>query len=111
MPEGRKAHARHSTNINLDTLQPQNVKPQAVLTDLGLQKTNGLRVVARLTRDLPHNEVVGMGLVTSQVEILEFVQGGSAGKRNPSSLLTESLFTQAVDHPHRKGEENCPMEC
>ncbi len=107
----RKSYTRHSTDINLDTLKAQNLKPQVVLIDLGLRNANGLRVEATLTRELPHNDVIGMGLITSQVEIVEFVHAGGAGKRNPSPLLTESLFTHAVDHALRKGEENCPMQC
>jgi hypothetical protein len=112
MPERRKARARHSTHINLDTLQAQNVKPQVVLTNLGLQSTNGLCLVATLTRELPHNEVVGMGLVTSQIEILEFVQGGSAGKKksfSPADGIASHPCCRPS--PSERGEEDCPMEC
>jgi DNA-binding NarL/FixJ family response regulator len=111
---------------NHDTvLQARNLKPQLVLIDLGLRNENGLRVVATLTKELPHTKVIGMGLIPSQLDIVEFVEAGAAGfilkdatiedvlgtiravargiKILPP-LLTESLFTHVVDHALRKGK-------
>ena len=115
---------------NHDTLlQARSLKPQVVLIDLGLRNENGLRVVATLTKELPQTKVIGMGLIPSQLDIVEFVQAGAAGfilkdatiedvlgtiravahgiKVLPP-LLTGSLFTHVVDHALRKGKGKLP---
>ena len=115
---------------NHDTLQQaRTLKPQVVLMDLGLRNENGLRVVATLTRELPQTRVIGMGLIPSQLDIVELVEVGAAGfilkdaaiddvlgtiravaqgiKILPP-LLTESLFTHVVDHALRKGMGKLP---
>jgi DNA-binding NarL/FixJ family response regulator len=115
-----------ATEGNHDTLlQARRLKPQVVLLDLGLRNENGLRVVANLTRELPQTKIIGMGLIPSQLDIVEFVEAGAAGfilkdatiedvlgtiravargiKILPP-LLTESLFTHVVDHALRKGK-------
>ena len=119
-----------ATGGNHDTLlQIRTLKPQVVLMDLGLRGENGLRVVAMLTKELPQIKVIGMGLIPSQLDIVEFVEAGAAGfilkdatiedvletirsvargMKNPSPLLTESLFTHVVDHAIRKGNGKLP---
>jgi len=115
---------------NHDTLaQARKLRPQVVLIDLGLRNENGLHVVATLTRELPQVRVIGMGLIPSQQDIVEFVQAGAAGfvlkdatvrdvlvtiravargvKVLPP-LLTESLFTHVVDIALRKGRGKLP---
>ena len=100
-----------------------------ILIDLGLQNVNGLRVVAQLAKDLPQTKVIGMGLIPSQVDIVEFVQAGAAGfilidatirevlttirdvargKKIVPPLLTESLFTHVVDNALRQGKGELP---
>jgi DNA-binding NarL/FixJ family response regulator len=119
-----------ATEGNHDTvLQARRLKPQVVLIDLGIRNENGLRVVATLTRELPRTKVIGMGLIPSQLEIVEFVQAGAAGfilkdatiedvlgtiravargiKILPP-LLTGSLFTYVVDYALRKGKGKLP---
>ncbi len=119
-----------ATEGNHDTLlQARRWKPQVVLIDLGIRNENGLRVVATLTKELPHTKVIGMGLIPSQLEIVEFVQAGAAGfilkdatiedvlgtiravargiKILPP-LLTGSLFTYVVDYALRKGKGKLP---
>ena len=119
-----------ATEGNHDTLlQARRWKPQVVLIDLGIRNANGLRVVATLTKELPHTKVIGMGLIPSQLDIVEFVQAGAAGfilkdatiedvlgtirgvargiKILPP-LLTGSLFTHVVDHALRKGKGKLP---
>ena len=111
---------------NRDTLpQALRVKPHVVLMDLGLRNENGLRVVAALIKELPHTKVIGMGLIPSQLDIVELVEVGAAGfilkdatieevlgtiravargiKILPP-LLTGSLFTHVVEHALRKGK-------
>ncbi|MGA9117933.1 MAG: response regulator transcription factor, partial [Bacteroidota bacterium] len=111
---------------NRDTLlQARNFNPQVVLMDLGLRNENGLRVVAMLTKELPHMKVIGMGLIPSQLDIIELVQAGAAGfllkdatiedvLRTIRSVaqgmnilppvMTGTLFTHVVDHAIRQGK-------
>lgn len=115
-----------ATAGNYDTLpQARSLKPHVILVDLGLRSENGRRVVATLTKELPQTKVIGMGLIPSQLDIVEFVEAGAAGfvlkdatiedvlgtiravargiKILPP-LLTESLFTHVVEHALRKGK-------
>jgi DNA-binding NarL/FixJ family response regulator len=110
-------------------LQASSLKPNVVLIDLGLRNKNGLRIVATLTRELPHVKVVGMGLIPSQMDIVEFVQAGASGfilkdatiedflatiravaqgLRILPPLLTGSLFNHVVEHALRKGKGELP---
>jgi DNA-binding NarL/FixJ family response regulator len=110
---------------NHDTLlQARKLKPHVVLVDLGLRNTNGLHIVTALTKALPQTKVIGMGLIPSQLDIVEFVEAGAAGfilkdatiedfletiravahgTRILPPLLTESLFTHIVELALRKG--------
>jgi DNA-binding NarL/FixJ family response regulator len=115
-----------ATGGNHDTLeQARNLKPQVVLIDLGLRNENGLRVVATLTNELPQAKVIGMGLIPSQLDIIELVQAGAAGfilkdatiedvlatirsvakgMKILPPVLTGSLFTHIVDLALRMGK-------
>jgi len=102
-------------------------KAQVVLIDLGLRNRNGAEIVSVLRRGLPHASVVGMGLIPSQLDIVEFVKAGAAGfilkdatiedvlgtirtvargMKVLPPLLTGSLFTHVVEHAlrNRKGD-------
>jgi DNA-binding NarL/FixJ family response regulator len=114
-----------ATAGNHDTLdQARKLKPEVILIDLGLRNESGLRVVTTLTRDLPQSKIIGMGLIPTQQDIIEFVQAGAAGfilkdatiedfigtirsvARGMSilpPLLTGSLFTHVVDLALQKG--------
>jgi DNA-binding NarL/FixJ family response regulator len=119
-----------ATGGHRDTLlQARSTKPQVVLMDLGLRNENGLRVAATLIKELPHTKIIGMGLIPSQLDIVELVEVGAAGfilkdasiedflgtiravargiKILPP-LLTESLFTHVVEHALRKGKGKIP---
>jgi DNA-binding NarL/FixJ family response regulator len=115
---------------NHDTLlQARTTKPQVVLMDLGLRNENGLRIVATLTKELPHTKVIGMGLIPSQLDIIEFVEAGAAGfilkdatiedvlgtirsvargMRVLPPLLTGSLFSRVIEQALRKGKGRLP---
>jgi DNA-binding NarL/FixJ family response regulator len=119
-----------ATEGNHDTLvKARNLKPQVVLIDLGLRNANGRHVVSTLTKELPHTKVIGMGLIPSQLDIVEFVEAGAAGfilkdatiedvlgtiravargTKILPPLLTGSLFTHVVDHALGKGEGKLP---
>ena len=97
--------------------------------DLGLWNENGLRVVTTLTKELPQTKVIGMGLIPSQLDIVEFVQAVAVGfilkdatiedvlrtiravaqgMKILPPLLTGSLFTHVVDHALRNGMGKLP---
>jgi DNA-binding NarL/FixJ family response regulator len=107
----------------------RTTKPQVVLMDLGLRNENGLRIVATLTKESPQTRVIGMGLIPSQLDIVEFVQAGAAGfilkdatikevlgtiravargMKILPPLLTGSLFTHGVDRAIREGKAKLP---
>ena len=105
-------------------LKARTLKPQVILLDFGLRNQNGLRVVATLTKETPELKVIGMGLIPTQLDIVEFVQAGASGfilkdatveeflttirsvghggKIIPPSL-THSLFSHVVEHSLKKG--------
>lgn len=115
---------------NHDTLlQARRLKPNIVLIDLGLRNENGLRVVNTLTRELPHISIIGMGLIPTQLDIIEFVQAGAAGfilkdatiedflgtiravsrgMKILPPLMTGSLFSHVVEHALQKGKGKLP---
>jgi DNA-binding NarL/FixJ family response regulator len=97
--------------------------------DMGLQNENSLRTVAKLAKELPHIKVIGMGLIPSQLDIIEFVEAGAAGfilkdatiedvlgtirsvargMRVLPTLLTGSLFTHVIERALRKGKGILP---
>lgn len=111
---------------NHDTLrQARALKAQVVLLDLGLQNENGLDVVRTLTREMPHTRIIGMGLIPSQLDVMEIVEAGAAGfilkdasiedfvetirlvargEKVLPPLLTGSLFSHVVEHALRLGK-------
>jgi DNA-binding NarL/FixJ family response regulator len=112
---------------NHDTLlQARNLKAQVVLLDLGLRSENGLQLVKTLTKELPQTRIIGMGLVPSQLDIIEIVQAGAAGfilkdasiedfletirsvargEKVLPPLLTGSLFSHIVEDALRRGKK------
>jgi DNA-binding NarL/FixJ family response regulator len=119
-----------SSGGSRDTLlQVRTTKPQVVLIDLGLRNENGLRIVTTLVKEMPRVRVIGMGLIPSQLDIVEFVEAGAAGfilkeatvedllgtiravargiKILPP-LLTESLFTHVIEQALRQGKGMLP---
>jgi DNA-binding NarL/FixJ family response regulator len=115
---------------NHDTmLQARTTKPHVILLDLGLRGGNGLRMVKELSEELPHIKVIGMGLIPSQLDVIEFVEAGAAGfilkdasiddvLRTIRSVaggmkilpptLTESLFTRVIEQALQKGKGTLP---
>jgi DNA-binding NarL/FixJ family response regulator len=111
-----------------DTLpRARALKAQVVLLDLGLQNENGINVVRTLTKKMPQTKIIGMGLIPSQVDIMEIVEAGAAGfilkdasiddfletirsvargEKVLPPLLTGSLFSHVVEHALRRGKKN-----
>ena len=115
-----------ATGGNHDTLPlARATKPQVILMDLGLRGENGLHIVGTLVKELPHAKIIGMGLIPTQLDIVEFVEAGAAGfilkdatiddvlgtiravargiKILPP-LLTESLFANVIEQALQKGK-------
>jgi DNA-binding NarL/FixJ family response regulator len=115
---------------NHDTmLQARTRKPHVILLDLGLRNGSGLHMVKELSRELPQIKVIGMGLIPSQLDVIEFVEAGASGfilkdasiddvLRTIRSVaggtkilpptLTESLFTRVIEQALQKGKGNLP---
>jgi RNA polymerase sigma factor (sigma-70 family) len=106
-------------------LRARKTKPNLVLVDLGLRSENCLRLVKTLATELPEAKVIGMGLIPSQQDIIEFVEAGAAGfvlkdatidevlgtiravargLRILPPLLTESLFSHVIEHAIHRGK-------
>jgi DNA-binding NarL/FixJ family response regulator len=85
--------------------------------------------VKELSEELPHIKVIGMGLIPSQLDVIEFVEAGAAGfilkdasiddvLRTIRSVaggmkilpptLTESLFTRVIEQAFQKGKGTLP---
>jgi len=106
-------------------LRARKTKPNVILVDLGLRSENCLRLVRTLATELPEAKIVGMGLIPSQQDIIEFVEAGAAGfilkdatidevlgtiravargLRILPPLLTESLFSHVIEHALQRGK-------
>ena len=103
----------------------RKLKPRVVLLDLGLRSQNGMRVVSSLSKEFPDIKIIGMGLIPSQLDIVEWVEAGASGfilkdatiedflgtirsvARGAKVLpppLTGSLFSHVVDHAIKNGK-------
>jgi two-component system nitrate/nitrite response regulator NarL len=106
-------------------LKAHKLKPQVILLDLGLRNQNGLRIVGSVRKKFPEVKVIGMGLIPSQEDIIEFVEAGASGfilkdatvddfLRAIRSVakgikvlpppLTGSLFSHVVERALKKGK-------
>lgn len=54
-------------------------KPDVVLFDMSLKNLGDLSVVETLSKDFPAVRVIGMGLIPTQSDIVEFVKAGASG--------------------------------
>ena len=71
----------------------RRLKPHVVLIDLGLQNRNALRAVAELTRELPSVQVIVMGLLPSQEDVVGFVRAGAAAFILKNATVDDVLRT------------------
>jgi DNA-binding NarL/FixJ family response regulator len=67
--------------------------PDVVLLDLGLEKADSLKLMARLRKELPEAKVIAMDILPEQVDIVEFVKAGGAGFILKSAALEEYVET------------------
>ena len=103
----------------------QQLKPNIVLLDLGLRSQNSLHVVEIVKKEFPQAKIIVMDLAPVQADILQYVKAGANGfiLKDASlndflitirtvaegstvlpPLLTDSLFSQIVDHAVREGK-------
>ena len=57
----------------------RKLRPHIILLDLSLRNQNGTRLVSSLNKEFPDVKLIGMGLVASQVDIIELVEAGASG--------------------------------
>lgn len=102
----------------------RSAKPRIVLMDLGLRNRDSVRFVSSVSKESPEVRVIGMGLIPTQLDIVEFVQAGASGfimkdasvKDFVATIrsvahggkvipppLTHSLFSHVVDYALKNG--------
>lgn len=102
-------------------------KPHVILLDLSLRSQNSLEIVKLLREDFPDVRVIVMDLVPVRSDIVAFVEAGvsgfilkdasivdflktirsvSKGKKVLPATLTNSLFSQIIDHAVKKEKES-----
>lgn len=100
--------------------------PDIVLLDLGLDKSNSLKLMKWLQDALPEAKTIAMGILPETVDAVEFVKAGGsgfilksasadeyiqtiksvmAGEKVLPPVLTNSLFTQIVESALKSGED------
>jgi len=108
-------------------LKVKRLKPDVILLDLGLRGHSSLRLVKMVRKDIPDAKVIIMDLVPVQAELVEFVKAGVSGFILKDATLedfigtirsvaegakvlpppmTDSLFSQIVQHVARIGKKN-----
>jgi len=108
-------------------LRLKRFNPEVVLVDLGLRGRNSLRLVRQMRKEAPRARVVIIDLVPVQAELVEFVRAGvsgfilkdatftdfvktirsvAQGEKVLPPPMTDSLFSQIVEHGARKGRGN-----
>jgi DNA-binding NarL/FixJ family response regulator len=102
-------------------------KPHVILLDVGLKNLNEISVIQSVRKSIPDAKVIGMGLIPTQSDVVEFVAAGASGfilknaqvkdflksirlvaqgeKVLPPSL-TDSLFSHVVDLAIAKEKKN-----
>jgi len=90
-----------------------------------VRNQNGIRVVGLLSRSVPGTRVIGMGLIPSQLDIIEWVEAGASGfilktatvddfletirsgsprDKSPPPSLAGSLFSHVIENALKKGK-------
>ncbi|MEJ2719963.1 MAG: response regulator transcription factor [bacterium] len=117
--------ARAEDGDALRKLRKANKTPDIVLLDLGLEKADSLKLMARLRKDSPEVKVIAMDILPEEVDIVEFVKAGgsgfvlksasvedyidtiklvASGEKVLPPAMTTSLFTQIVDSAFKSGK-------
>jgi len=101
------------------------MKPNVILLDLGLRSISSLRIVEIVKKEFPNAKVIVMDLVPVQADILQFIKAGASGfilkdatldefldtirtvadgEKVLPNHLTESLFSQIIEHAIKSGK-------
>ena len=107
-------------------LKAAGESPDIVLLDLGLAKSNSLKLMTWLQKSLPETRTIAMGILPESVDVVEFVKAGGSGFILKSAsadeyietikkvmdgakvlppVLTKSLFTQIAESALRSGTD------
>jgi DNA-binding NarL/FixJ family response regulator len=116
-----------SSGNNNIALKIRETKAQVLLMDLGLRNLNSVTIIRSIAEHVPSPKVIGMGLIPSQLDIVEFVEAGASGFilkdasekdflwtiRSVASgtnvlppQLTGSLFSHVLDHALKAGKSD-----
>ncbi len=74
-------------------LKAKSVKAQVLLIDFGLDSQDSLEIVTAVKKELPMIKIIGMGLGSTQSDILEFVQAGAEGFILKDATVEEVIST------------------
>jgi DNA-binding NarL/FixJ family response regulator len=86
-------------------LRATQTRPHLILVDIGLKDLNELTVVESVRKNLPEAKVIGMGLVPTQSDIVQFVAAGASGFILKDASVKE--FLRAIQSV-AKGEKVLP---
>ena len=121
-----KVIARSEDGDAISQLKSLGTPPDIVLLDLGLEKTNSLRLMTVLQEELPAAKIIAMDILPENIDVVEFVKAGGSGfilKNAPTKdwietikavatgakvlppVLTQSLFTQIIELALQDGKE------
>ncbi len=114
-----------SGNSENTILKIHKLKPNVILLDLGLRNQNSLHVIEMVKKEFPKSNVIIMDLAPVHADILQYVKAGASGfilkdaslddflvtikavsegiKVLPPTL-TDSLFSQIVEHAIKGGK-------
>ena len=81
---------RSGNNILLKASQ---TKPHVILIDAGLKYFKQASVVESIKKNIPEAKLIGMGLLPSQADIVEFVEAGASGFILKNATVKEVLST------------------
>jgi two-component system NarL family response regulator len=74
-------------------LKANDAKPHVILLDVGLKNIREASLITSLRRKMPDARVIGMGLVPTQSDIIEFVEAGASGFILKDATVKEFLST------------------
>jgi DNA-binding NarL/FixJ family response regulator len=74
-------------------LKARASNPRVILIDLGLRNQNGVEIVRSISKAWPELKVIGMGLIPTQLDIVEFVEAGASGFILKSASIADFLGT------------------
>ncbi len=117
-----------SSSGNGDALEKaEKLVPNVVLLDLGLRAQSSLKIVEKVRQHFPDAHVVVMDLIPVHADVVEFIKAGVAGfilkdaslpeflrtirtvvkgAKVLPPLMTDSLFSQIVEHALQSGNKN-----